>query len=93
MLPSRKDDGHVHSSELARYDQIVPDPLSDRNVSAAMEDAIVAGVRAAVIARENELVRWFSWKWYFDTALVQRLVASHRLSRPAPGWIALGGAP
>jgi hypothetical protein len=82
------DEGHRHSSVLARYDQVVPEPLSALEVRAAMKEAIVAGVEAAVVAPENELSRWFSWRWYFSDELVEELVDWGRLSRPAPGWIA-----
>jgi len=93
VVPVGENTGHLHSSELTRYDQIVPDPLGDRDPPEAMKEIIVAGVRAAVIARENELRRWFSWRWYFAPDLVQELVETRRLSRPAAGWVALGSAP
>ena len=58
--------GHQRSSELARWDQAYPgsgggtgeDPV------AALRDLIAAAVRAAVLAPETELRRWFSWPWY-----------------------------
>ena len=89
VLPAREEARHLHSSELARFDQIVPDPLSDM-IPRGYGRLIVAGVRAAVIAQENELRRWFSWRWYFPSDLVDRLVESRRLSRPAVGWVAVG---
>ena len=92
VLPAGEPANHLHSSELARYDQIVPNPLSDRDVPAAMEELIVAGVRAAVIARESELKRWFSWRWYFVPELVERLIETRQLSRPATDRVALGPA-
>ena len=81
VLPADEQPGHLHSSELARYDQIVPEPLSDQDIPRALEEIIIASVRAAVIAQERELRRWFSWKWYFPPDLVERLVDTHRLSR------------
>ncbi len=90
MLPADEQPGHLHSSELARYDQIVPEPLSDQDIPRALEEIIIAGVRAAVIAQERELRRWFSWKWYFPPDLVERLVDTHRLSRVATDRISLG---
>jgi hypothetical protein len=93
VLPADAQPGHLHSSELARYDQIVPEPLSDLDIARAMQDAVVAGVRAAVIAQERELRRWFSWSWYFSSDLVERLVGTHRLSRVADDRIALGPVP
>ena len=79
-------------SELARYDQIVPEPLSDHDIARALEEVIIAGVRAAVIAHERELRRWFSWRWYFLADLIERLVETHRLSRVAADRVALGPA-
>ncbi len=77
------EDPHRHTSELARWDQVFP----GRSGEGGLEDVVVAGVRAAVVAREEELPRWFSWRWYWDDALVDRLVAEGRLERPAPGWV------
>ena len=42
---------------------------------------VVAGVRAAVVAPEPELARWFSWPWRWDGELVERLVDDGRLER------------
>jgi hypothetical protein len=92
VLPAGEEPGHLHSSNLARYDQIVPNPLSDNDVPRAMEELIVAGVRAAVIAMESELQRWFSWRWYFVPGLVERLVETRRLARPTAGRVAAGPA-
>jgi len=41
----------------------------------------VAGVRAAITAPEQELKRWFSWRWYWDDGLVDELVREGRLRR------------
>ena len=75
--------GHVHSSVLARWDQVMPGPCSG-----SLGDLIVAGVRAAVLAPEAELGSWFSFTERTDAALVDGLVAQGRLARPAPGWLA-----
>jgi hypothetical protein len=66
------EDPHRHTSELARWDQVVPEPLGEGGLA----DLIVAGVRAAVIAPERELPRWFSWEWYWDDSILddERLV-------------------
>ncbi|MGO9559947.1 MAG: hypothetical protein ACLPYW_12805 [Acidimicrobiales bacterium] len=83
--------GHEHTSQIARFDQLVPAVKgSDRDPAAAFAELVVAGVRAAVVAPERELGRWFSWRWYFDAGLVDRLVSEDRLSRPAPGWVSTG---
>jgi len=79
-------EGHAHSSELARWDQVRPEPAYDGGI----EELLVAAVRAAVVAPEGELPRWFSWSWLVDAALVDRLVGEGRLSRPEQGWISVG---
>jgi hypothetical protein len=71
-----------HASVLARWDQAYPaggDPASDPG--AALRDLVVAGVRAAVVAPEAEIRRWFSWQWYWSEALVGDLVSEGRLRR------------
>jgi hypothetical protein len=74
--------GHKHSSELARWDQVHP-AASDTGTDprAALGGLIVAAVRAAVIAPEPELRRWFSWPWYWAEPLVDDLVSDGRLRR------------
>jgi len=76
---------HRHTSVLSRWDQLVTDPSED----GGLEELVVAGVRAAVVAPEAELARWFSWPWYWDDELVDRLVTERRLVRPEPGWVAV----
>ena len=71
---------HRHTSELARWDQVVPEE-SERG---GLANVIVAGVRAAVVAPEAELARWFSWKWLWDDAIL----GDDRLVR-ADGHVAL----
>jgi hypothetical protein len=89
--------GHTHSSELARWDQAYPagpavssagpaappagPAVSPAGLSGALGDLIVAAVRAAVIAPEPEVRRWFSWQWYWTAALVDDLVRAARLRR------------
>ena len=58
------------------------------NPRLALGDLVCAGVSAAVLAPEHEPARWFSWRWYWDDELVDRLVAEGRLQRPEPGWVA-----
>lgn len=60
---------HAEDTELARWDQVVPDS-GKRDAHAALADLVVAGVRATVVAPERELKRWFSWQWYWDDDLV-----------------------
>jgi len=76
-------EGHTHSSELARWDQVHAagsgPPVKDPGE--ALADLIVAAVRAAVLAPEAELRRWFSWQWYWTDTLVDDLVRAGRLRR------------
>jgi hypothetical protein len=74
---------HRHTSELRRWDQLVPEPLE----GGGLAELVVAGVRAAVLAPEPEVARWFSWRWYWEDDLVERLVDEGRLMRPEPGWL------
>jgi hypothetical protein len=75
--------GHVHTSVLSRWDQAFPEPSAG-----SLADVLVACVRAAVLAPQAELSRWFSWTAKPDAALIDRLVADGRLARPAAGWVA-----
>jgi hypothetical protein len=70
---------HRHTSVLARWDQLVPE-----SSGGGLDELILAAVRAAVLAPEPELPRWFPW---WEDGLVERLVAAGRLVRPAPGWV------
>ena len=75
-------EGHLHSSELIRWDQAHPRPGGGRtDPPSALADLIAAGVRAAVVAPERELRRWFSWQWYWAGSLVDGLVGDGRLRR------------
>jgi hypothetical protein len=47
----------------------------------AYGDLLAAAVKAAVVAPEAELRRWFSWQWYWGDALIDDLVRSGRLRR------------
>jgi hypothetical protein len=80
------DGGHTHTSELLRYDQAYPNRPEEPG---GVEELLVAGVRAAVLAPERELAgKWFSWRWPFRDELVEELVSAGRLTRPEPGWLA-----
>jgi hypothetical protein len=81
----RPNGGHVHTSELLRYDQAYPDVAQTGRI----EELLVAAVQAAVLAPEREVLRkWFSWTWRLPADLVDRLVSAGRLERPEPGWVA-----
>jgi hypothetical protein len=77
------EDGQVNGFELVRWDQVFTDPAGD----GGLDDLVVAGVRAAVLATEKEIPRWFAWRWRFEPDLVDRLVSEARLERPEPGWV------
>jgi hypothetical protein len=84
ILPT-PDGGHRHSSELLRWDQLRPEPSPG-----GLEDLVVAGVRAAVLAPESEPARWFSWR--LPAGTVDRLVEEGRLVR-VDGHVAAPPAP
>jgi hypothetical protein len=76
-------EGHQHSSELERWDQAYPGTgeATTAGPESALADLLAAGVRAAVLAPEAELRRWFSWSWYWSGTLVDDLVRKGRLRR------------
>lgn len=78
------EDPHRHTSELARWDQRFPEPAEDGGLA----ELVVAGVRAAVVAPERELPRWFPW---WEDGLAERLISEGRLLRPEDGWVSAAG--
>jgi hypothetical protein len=74
----------VEPTELVRWDHVFPTPPA---AGGGLDDLVVAGVRAAVLATEREIPRWFAWRWRFEPGLVDRLVSEGRLERPRPGWV------
>lgn len=80
---------HRHTSVLARWDQVWPEPAGDEDPRRALGELLCAAVRAAVVAPEAELVRWFSWRWYWDAETVEELVRAGRLRR-LDGYVAAG---
>jgi hypothetical protein len=83
------DEPHRHTSLLARWDHVHETPRGS-GPREALGDLLCAGVRAAVLAPERELARWFSWRWYWDDDLVDELVAAGRLVR-VDGHVAADG--
>jgi hypothetical protein len=85
VMTSDRGDGHTHASELSRWDQACPDggagPEAAADPTASLADLLVAAVKAAVLAPESELRRWFSWSWYWTPALVDDLIRDARLRR------------
>ena len=73
-------DPHRHTSVLSRWDQLFPEPAA----GGGLAELVVAGVRAAVLAPEPELRRWFAW---WEEGLAERLFEEGRLVRPEPGWL------
>ena len=71
------------TTELVRWDHAVTEMLPATPTPLA--DLLVRGVRAAVVAPERELTRWFSPPT--SGGLVHELVAEKRLERPGPGWV------
>ncbi len=80
------EDGRVDGHEYVRWDQAFPEAAGG---GARLDDFVVAAVRAAVVAPEREITKWFAWRWRFDADLLDRLVAEGRLMRPELGWIAI----
>jgi hypothetical protein len=79
--------GERETSELVRWEQRYPDPPQ---TPGGLAELVVAGVRAAVVAPEEELARWFSWA--VSPALIGDLVEGGRLARPQDGWVTVGTA-
>jgi hypothetical protein len=79
--------GERETSELARWDQCYPDAP---DTPGGLAEMMIVGVRAAVVAPEAELARWFSWA--VSPALIGELVESGRLARPQDGWVTMGTA-
>lgn len=79
------DDMNSYFAPLRRWDQVVVDALPADD---PLADAIVAGVRVAVIAPEANIRTWFSWP--LPSGLVERLISSGRLARPKSGYLAAG---
>jgi len=75
-------EGHAHSRELARWDQVYSGTGDvDVHLHHSLANLLCEGVRAAVVAPERELKRWFSWPWYWEDSLVDDLVRDGRLRR------------
>jgi len=83
------EDPHRHTSLLARWDQVHAEPSRASDPRAALGDLLCAGVRAAVVAPEQELARWFSWRWHWDDGLLDELVDAGRVVR-VDGHVATG---
>jgi hypothetical protein len=81
-LQATAGEGHLHASELIRWDQAHPVPSgSHADPRKALAELIAAAVRAAVVAPEREVRRWFSWQWYWTDELIDGLAGDGRLRR------------
>ena len=85
ILPAQAGDGHLHRSELARWDQAYPEPAPGPPDIVAL---MGAALHAAVLAAEKDLVRWFSWRWLLPADLAEQLIDRGLAVRPGPGWLA-----
>jgi hypothetical protein len=82
LMTAGDGDRHRHSSELARWDQVFPEPAAPgADPARALQDLLAAAVHASVLAPQGELRRWFSWPRYWDSSLVDGLVRAGRLRR------------
>ena len=77
---------HSHTSELARWDQVWNKPWK-ANQDQALAELVLIGVRAAVLAHQDEVGKWFSWP--VEWPMLAELISSHRLERPGPGWLSV----
>ncbi len=81
------DDGkgaHRHTSELARWDQVWNKPWK-ANQDQALAELVLIGIRAAVLAHQDEVAKWFTWP--VEWPLLADLIKSGRLQRPGPGYL------
>jgi hypothetical protein len=79
-----EDQSTWHFAPLRRWDEVFDKPVE---VEHPHDAVVLAGMRSAVLAREDDLGNWFSWP--IPPGTVERLVAEGRLTRPAPGWLAM----
>ena len=81
--PVTAGDGHRQSSELVRWDQAHPVPgTSLTDPRQALAGLTAAAARAAVVAPERELRRWFSWPWYWTDGLLDGLLRLAGCAKP-----------
>lgn len=81
-----EDEATWHFAPLRRWDMT----FEATGISEHLYDPLVMlAMRAAVLAPEDDLKRWFSWP--LPAGTVDRLVAEGRLRRPAAGWVTVAG--
>lgn len=81
-----EDETTWHFAPLRRWDRVFTTPVAFEGHYAEL---VMAAVRAAVLAPEAEVSKWFSRP--IPAGVVDGLVATGRLVRPAPGWLAADG--
>lgn len=69
-------DKHRHTSRLYRWDQFFP-KRSKKSPDNALEELIIAGIKACVIVPKNEACGWFSWK--LSSELINHLMESKKI--------------
>ncbi len=79
-----EDESTWHFAPLRRWDQVFDKQVA---VEHPHDAVVMAAMRAAVLAPEDDLGNWFSWAIPAET--VERLVAEGQLTRPASGWLAI----
>jgi len=80
-----EDESTWHFAPLRRWDQVIDQSVA---VDHPHDVVVIAAMRAAVLAPENDLCNWLSWP--IPPGTIDRLVAARRLTRPAMGWLAVG---
>jgi hypothetical protein len=90
IVPASTGEGHLHRAELARWDQKFPHP------SGAPADIVAllgVALRAAVLAPDKDMARWFSWRWLLPADLPDQLLDRGLAVRPDRGWLAAPSPP
>ena len=80
--------GHQHTSELARWDQVFPEPPAG---AGGLAELVVGGRARGRRDARADVGAWFHRGWGSAVDHVDALVAGGRLERPEPGWIAVDG--
>lgn len=90
IVPAGRGEGHLHRAELARWDQKFP---QSSGAPADVVGLLGAALRAAVLAPDKDLVRWFSWRWLLPADLPDQLLDRGLAVRPRQGWLAAPSRP
>jgi len=79
-----EDESTWHFAPLRRWEDVFDKAVA---VPYPHDAVVMAAMRAAVLAPEDDLGNWLSWPIPPET--VEGLVAEGRLVHPAPGWLAV----